>query len=480
MSAYGIDVSDFQENVNWRAVANDGISFAFIKATEGTTFVASSFATNWAGAKAAGLLRGAYHFFRPQSDAQAQAQHFLKIVKMQPGDLPAVLDIESTGGMSASTIATRMATWLSIVEKATGRRPIIYTYPGFWQRIGDMQRFSDYPLWIAHYTSDSAPWITGGWDTWTMWQYTDSGRVNGVSGGVDINRFQSSREGQTTSIIKLFQQCLQKKGFNPGSVNGYFSATTKNAVVAFQRAMGLEGDGIVGVQTWTALMDNSVMPKPAPTPAPTPAPKPTPTPAPITTPTPAPPTPSQYIISLVDAGKYYQALPNQNQAVEWLQRQIPQAILSEFSKKWRNSKYHVPIRLLDVFKFYQGLANQNQSLQWLQGRISLPTLQEFAQKWRTPSTSSQSTLIRLVDVCLYYQRRLNQNQALDWLQKQIPAATLQEFARRWRNSTSTAPIRLIDVCRFYQAKPNQNQALNWLQTQISQATLIYFARRWRG
>ncbi|MCZ0900760.1 GH25 family lysozyme, partial [Microcoleus sp. HI-ES] len=131
MSIRGIDVSDYQPNVNWPAVARDGIAFAFVKSTEGATFVAQTFARNWAAMKAAGIQRGAYHFFQPASSIQGQIDLFLKTVKLEAGDLPPVLDVETTGGLSADQLCDRAAIWLEAVEKATLMRPIIYTYPGF-------------------------------------------------------------------------------------------------------------------------------------------------------------------------------------------------------------------------------------------------------------------------------------------------------------------------------------------------------------
>ncbi|HEY9811087.1 MAG TPA: GH25 family lysozyme [Halomicronema sp.] len=468
MGAYGIDVSDFQENVNWRAVADDGISFAFAKATEGTTFVAESFARNWSGMKSVKIIRGAYHFFRPQSDPEAQAKHFLKIVKLEPGDLPAVLDVESSGGLSGSAIAERMTVWLNIVEKATKRKPIIYTYPGFWERIGNMQKFKDYPLWIAHYTNDPEPWVTGGWDVWTMWQFTDSGTVKGISGGVDINRFQTSREGKRNSKVTIIQKCLKEKGFYGGTIDGYFGSTTKKAILDFQRRRGLEADGLVGVATWTALLDGSYTIAPTPTPAPIPAPTPAPTPA-----------PSLDKMTLLDACRYYQASSFQNEALDALQEQIPLSIMDRFSQLWRNSKIASPIRLIDVCRFYQGTSTQQQALQWLQGQISPEIMQQFTRDWRSQSIS-QSTVIRLLDVCRFYQGKSNQNLAIAWLQSQINSATLQEFAKKWRNSTINLPIQLLDVCKFYGAKPHQDSALQWLQSQISAQILEEFARRWRS
>ncbi|WP_445242509.1 GH25 family lysozyme [Microcoleus vaginatus] len=253
MSIRGIDVSDYQPNVNWQAVARDGIVFSFVKSTEGATFVAQSFARNWAAMKAAGIQRGAYHFFRPASSIQGQIDLFLKTVKLEPGDLPPVLDVETTGGLSATQLCDRAAIWLEAVEKATLMRPIIYTYPGFWDNLGT-KRFADYPLWIAHYTSAEEPWVPGGWKTWTFWQYSDSGSVSGVSGNVDTNIFESVREGAQSYKVADIQRELRIKGFYQGAMDAKFGATTTAALISFQKSQGLNPDGIATLKTWAALM----------------------------------------------------------------------------------------------------------------------------------------------------------------------------------------------------------------------------------
>jgi lysozyme len=100
----GIDVSHYQGVVDWQQVAQNGMAFAFAKATEGITYVDPQLAANWDGIRVAGLVRGAYHFFEPNDDAAQQAQHFLSTVQLQPGDLPPVLDVETTGGVSDAQI----------------------------------------------------------------------------------------------------------------------------------------------------------------------------------------------------------------------------------------------------------------------------------------------------------------------------------------------------------------------------------------
>ncbi|MEG4839664.1 GH25 family lysozyme [Microcoleus sp. B9-D4] len=420
MSIRGIDVSDYQPNVNWQAVARDGITFSFVKSTEGATFVAQTFARNWAAMKAAGIQRGAYHFFQPASSIQGQIDLFLKTVKLEPGDLPPVLDVETTGDLSVDQLCDRAAIWLEAVEKATLMRPIIYTYPAFWDNLGT-KRFADYPLWIAHYTNAEEPWVPGGWKTWTFWQYSDSGSVSGVSSNVDTNIFESVREGAISYKVADIQRELRIKGFYQGAMDGKFGATTTAALISFQKSQGLNPDGIAGLKIWAALMRKSpkvVVPPPAPTPVPQP------TPTPISD------------VRLTQIFSSYQAKASQDTALIWLQSQVPPSVLGAFAQKWRATTLPQDsnLRLIDVGKFYRGLAQQDQALDWLQKQISPAIITEFAQKWRSQSIVTNSP-IRLIDACKFYRAAPQQNQALDWLEGRISPAILSEFFRRWQNAS---------------------------------------------
>src|SRR5882757_5181018 len=111
----GIDVSHYQGKIDWGKVKSAGMAFAYTKATESTGSTDSQFSVNWPAIKAAGLLRGAYHFFHADQDATAQANHFLQVVDPSPGDLPPVIDIESTSNASSSAIVSGVKTWLDVV-----------------------------------------------------------------------------------------------------------------------------------------------------------------------------------------------------------------------------------------------------------------------------------------------------------------------------------------------------------------------------
>jgi lysozyme len=187
----GIDVSHANGTIDWKAVARAGIGFAYAKATEGANTVDHTFTANCAGMKDAGILRGAYHFFRPDKTPQAQADSFLRTVgQLGEGDLPPALDLEETStkcdrwrNVEASRRVPMAVEWLERVEKALGRTPIVYTRRSFVQDVlGHPGPLVRYPLWVAHYTCAETPAMPPGWPAWAIWQHSDCGRIEGVSG----------------------------------------------------------------------------------------------------------------------------------------------------------------------------------------------------------------------------------------------------------------------------------------------------------
>jgi lysozyme len=188
----GIDVSRYQETIDWHAVKQSGKEFAFIRVSDGLNHPDSKFETNWAGAKDAGLLRGAYQFFRPAQSAEAQADLMIDAIGvLGAGDLPAVIDVESADGQSSATIVKKVRAWVQRVEAATGRTPIIYAASGFWNTLSGTSEFAAYPLWVANYTT-KCPSMPATWGDWQFWQYSESGSVAGVPGNVDVNVFNGS------------------------------------------------------------------------------------------------------------------------------------------------------------------------------------------------------------------------------------------------------------------------------------------------
>jgi len=193
----GIDVSHYQQAVNWPAVAASGIHFCFIKATEGGSNVDPRFASNWQAAGQAGLMRSAYHFFHPAVPVTMQAELFLRTVpQLEPGDLPPVLDLEAPQEWAAIPALNRAAlavSWLEAVENGLYLRPIVYLSPAFMTEIlQNSDALASYALWLAQYTSAPAPDIPKPWTKWTFWQHTQQGTSPGISAPVDLNRFNGA------------------------------------------------------------------------------------------------------------------------------------------------------------------------------------------------------------------------------------------------------------------------------------------------
>jgi lysozyme len=189
----GIDVSHFQQEIDWQQVRRAGVAFTFIKATEGVNVSDSHFSQNWRNAKLARVLRGAYHFFRPQLDAEAQARFFLDEIAGDPGDLPPVLDVAVLTSVDPERVIFGAHNWVEIVRTRLGRSPILYTGSAFWRNtLKNSSQFSEYPLWIAHYTAGPNPLLPSAWRQWTFWQFSQQGKVAGITGNVDLDVFNGT------------------------------------------------------------------------------------------------------------------------------------------------------------------------------------------------------------------------------------------------------------------------------------------------
>ena len=192
---HGIDVSHYQGFIDWAELRDHGtidecpVRFVMIKATEGSDQVDDHFERNFRKAREHGFMRGAYHFYSTQSPAEAQARAFISSVRLEHGDLPPVLDVEKKPkGMSRDDFRRGVLTWLRIVERHYGVKPILYTYHKFKMEYLDDSLFNQYPYWIAHYYVDSLEYQ----GPWKFWQHTDGGHLPGISGDVDFNVYNGS------------------------------------------------------------------------------------------------------------------------------------------------------------------------------------------------------------------------------------------------------------------------------------------------
>ena len=189
---HGIDISHYQGDINWNMLKQTRqgqfpISFIFMKATEGGDYADDKFVANFDSAKAHGFIRGAYHFYNPKTDANKQADFFIRSVKLEPGDLPPVLDIEKKG-KDIKKLQADLKVWLRKVESHYGVKPIIYASYKFKTRYLNDSVFNSYPYWIAHYYVDSVRYE----GDWKFWQHTDVGTLPGIDEKVDLNVFNGS------------------------------------------------------------------------------------------------------------------------------------------------------------------------------------------------------------------------------------------------------------------------------------------------
>jgi lysozyme len=249
---YGIDVSYYQGDIDWSAVAADGYAFAITRINH-ADFMDPKFDANWAAIKDVGLVRGAYQYFEPGDDPVWQAEVVVaKVGKLGPGDLPVVIDVETTSGLTdPSAIVDSISAWMDIVEVGTGKQPIVYTGKYFWQDNVASDAFADYPLWHAQYPNACQPPaapppacgcanVADQWSDWLLWQYTSSGSVAGISGNVDTNVFKGNLE----DLVAFASQ-----GGYGAVVDAIESPSTVLAGEVFQATIAVTN---VGGSTWTS------------------------------------------------------------------------------------------------------------------------------------------------------------------------------------------------------------------------------------
>lgn len=208
---HGIDVASPQgHRFDWELVAADGIRFAWMKATQGTTGQDPTFARNWRESRAHGVLRGAYHFLSPDTPPTPQAENYLRTVgDLGSDDLHPMLDVEVDRGKSAAIILAYALEWTEHVEKRLGRPVVQYTYPSFWRdKLGQPtpHPLGTRPLWIAHYVVDpntgkvynlKSPYTPITWADWAIWQTSGNKgpRIPGIPVDVDRDVFWGSERG---------------------------------------------------------------------------------------------------------------------------------------------------------------------------------------------------------------------------------------------------------------------------------------------
>lgn len=190
---HGLDISHYQGEIDWKEFSENAspyfpLRFVFIKATEGGDLCDDKFTANFDSARQNGLIRGAYHFFNPETSGLRQAEFYIRTVRLDSGDLPPVLDIERKGRGDVEDLKRELKAWLHRVEGHYRVKPILYTSYKFKTKYLDDPYFDRYPYWIAHYYVDSVAYK----GAWKFWQHTDVGTVPGIPKEVDLNIFNGS------------------------------------------------------------------------------------------------------------------------------------------------------------------------------------------------------------------------------------------------------------------------------------------------
>jgi lysozyme len=194
---HGIDVSRYQEKIDWKELSafksgkdSIRITFAFVKATEGKSLFDKYFNYNWSETKKYNIIRGAYHYYKPNVSSKLQAYNFIKHVKLLSGDLPPVLDIEEVGKYGSDNMKKGVKNWLKLIEKHYDVKPIIYTNANFYKKYLSGKEFKTYRFWIAHYTKTS-PNVD---NDWIFWQYSDKGVIKNIRSKVALNVHKGTKE----------------------------------------------------------------------------------------------------------------------------------------------------------------------------------------------------------------------------------------------------------------------------------------------
>jgi lysozyme len=290
----GIDVNHDQGELNWHDVADGGVGFCFIQATEGACWVDPRFEQNWLRSQDVGLYRGAYHFARVGADAATQAVHFHSVVG-SPGflDLPPVLDIEESNGHTPEVVLRWTREFLLKAAELFDRDPIVHTgqfWRGYLNDPAD-EFFGKHPLWLAGHVEERTLRVPTAWQRWSFWQFTDGTHnqprpIPGVPACAQ-DLFAGTRSdlsalcsivsapppplpallpgdlwpgvhlvwrrspAMTGDVVRRWQQRMFQLGFEIDA-DGAYGPQSKRVCRAFQKERGLVADGIVGQRTWNA------------------------------------------------------------------------------------------------------------------------------------------------------------------------------------------------------------------------------------
>lgn len=201
---FGIDISQYQGIINRDKVGflEDSIplSFVMIRATAGKNKADNYFTYNWREASSKKIIKGAYHYYRPNENSEEQAKNFISKVKLKKGDLAPILDIEDVSNIQTmKSLRKGIKNWLELVEKEYHIKPIIYTGDSFYKDNLKGKGYEDYPIWIANYNKNiRSPKVKN----WIIWQFSDKGKASGIGEFVDLNVFDGNEKVFKLMLLK--------------------------------------------------------------------------------------------------------------------------------------------------------------------------------------------------------------------------------------------------------------------------------------
>ncbi|GAB1511729.1 hypothetical protein JCM33774_37710 [Actinophytocola sp. KF-1] len=259
----GIDVASHQHDngatIDWNQVAASGIRFTAVKATEGNYYLNPDYASDMAGAQAAGMYSFAYHFATPNdSNGVVQADYFLARANYTSNGktLRPVVDLEwnpyleyanACYDKTPAELVTWVQDYVNRIKVRTGIEPIIYTAASWWQQcLAGSTAFASYPLWVAHYTTATSPNLPAGWSDWDLWQYSNKQTVPGIGGEVDGNYAHSEED----------LAALATKGSEPAG----YTAVAPTRVLDTRSAIGVPTTTPVGTRGVVTLDLSSRIP----------------------------------------------------------------------------------------------------------------------------------------------------------------------------------------------------------------------------
>jgi len=236
----GIDVSEWQGNIDFETVKQAGIEAVYIRSSEGSDYVDHYFEANYAKAREAGLRIGFYHYVtaRTIEEGREQARFFASVVSSKEIDLRLAMDFESFGNLSVQQINEISEAFLTTLEEVTGKEVVIYSDASNARDVFSRELAESYPIWVAEYFAQE-PFDNGKWETWVGFQYTDRGRVSGISGSVDRDEFTNGifldersmlPESENKPVTERTTEYVVRRGDTLTKIAAQFDTTVERLV----------------------------------------------------------------------------------------------------------------------------------------------------------------------------------------------------------------------------------------------------------